>query len=50
MGNPIDLPRIEQPTQADIDKWHAVYIEKLTDLFERNKGAFGYADRKLNLF
>lgn len=49
MGNPIDLPRTPHPTQADIDKWHAVYIAKLTDLFERNKAAFGYGDRKLNL-
>lgn len=50
MGNPIDLPRIERPSQADIDKYHALYIEKLTDLFERNKGAFGYGDRTLSLF
>ncbi|TFJ83941.1 hypothetical protein NSK_005036 [Nannochloropsis salina CCMP1776] len=50
VGNPIDLPRIADPTQEDIDKFHAIYIEKLTDLFERNKAAFGYPDRELHLF
>lgn len=35
------LPKIPNPTQADIDKWHAHYIEKLVDLFERNKAKFG---------
>src|SRR6056297_570746 len=50
VGNPIDLPRIADPTQEDIDKYHAIYIEKLTALFERNKAAFGYPDRELHLF
>lgn len=35
VGNPIDLPTIPNPTKADIDKWHALYVEKLVDLFER---------------
>lgn len=49
VGNPIKLPKIDNPTQEDVDKWHAVYVEKLIDLFERNKGRFGYKDRELNL-
>jgi hypothetical protein len=49
IGNPITLPRIDNPSQEEIDKYHALYIEKLVDLFERNKGRFGYKDRTLNL-
>ena len=50
VGNPFELPKIDNPTQADIDKWHKIYIEKLVDLFERNKAKFGYGDRKLELW
>lgn len=50
IGNPIQLPKIPNPTQADIDKWHDHYIDKLVDLFERNKAKFGYPDRTLELF
>jgi hypothetical protein len=50
VGNPITLPRIDNPTQEQVDHWHGVYVEKLVDLFERNKARFGYADRTLNLY
>lgn len=50
VGNPMVLPKIAEPTQAEIDHWHGLYIEKLVDLFERNKAKFGYADRELELY
>lgn len=50
VGNPFELPQIDEPTQEDIDKWHQIYIEKLVDLFERNKEKFGYGDRTLELW
>lgn len=50
IGNPIKLPLIPNPTAADVKKYHAIYVEKLVDLFERNKERFGYGDRKLNLY
>lgn len=50
VGNPIVLPKIAEPTQEQIDHWHRIYIEKLIDLFERNKAQFGYADRELELY
>ena len=49
-GNPLPLPKIENPTQAEIDQYHAKYIECLQDLYDRYKGKFGYKDRKLELF
>jgi len=36
-GRPLGLPHIPEPTDADVDKWHAVYVEKLTELFDRYK-------------
>jgi hypothetical protein len=50
IGNPIHLPKISKPTTEDVEKYHAIYIEKLVDLFERNKARFGYGDRTLNLY
>ena len=50
VGNPFRLPKIADPSQEDIDKWHAVYVQKLVDLFDRNKAKFGYGDRELELY
>lgn len=50
IGNPIALPKIPDPTPEDVEKWHAVYVDKLVDLFERNKANFGYPNRQLELF
>jgi len=38
-GRPLGLPHIPEPTQEDIDKWHAVYCKQLVELFEKYKGA-----------
>lgn len=26
-GEPITLPKLETPSNEDVDKWHAVYLE-----------------------
>ena len=33
-GRPVGLPHIEDPTDADVDKYHALYCEKLLDLYD----------------
>ena len=35
------LPRIENPSQAEIDDWHQWYIDEIKMLYERNKHRFG---------
>ncbi|KAJ8600873.1 hypothetical protein CTAYLR_006986 [Chrysophaeum taylorii] len=55
VGDPIPMPRPcgggggegKEPTQADIDDYHAAYVKALTDLFETNKEAKGYKDAAL---
>lgn len=37
IGKAIELPKIENPTKEDIDKYHAIYLEKLIELHEKNK-------------
>ncbi|KAJ8605216.1 hypothetical protein CTAYLR_000456 [Chrysophaeum taylorii] len=50
VGDPIVLPTIPNPTSADVDKWHATYVDALRKLFEANKSRAGYADRELVVF
>ena len=52
VGKPFNLPKIENPTAKDIDKWHEVYVENMVELFEKNKGkyAFNGKDAELELF
>ena len=49
MGKPLTLPRIPQPTDVDVAKWHQTYMNHLDALFERHKTRFGYGDRKLEM-
>jgi hypothetical protein len=31
------MPRIDQPTQQDIDKWHEKYLQEVRRLFDTYK-------------
>lgn len=35
------MPRIEDPTEETVDLYHAMYIEALLNLFDKNKTQFG---------
>eukprot|EP01084_Bolivina_argentea_P094103 169175_1 len=48
-GKAIKIPKIENPTQDDIDKYHEVYCKELKALFDRNKFRFGMNDAELNM-
>lgn len=49
-GRPLGLPHIENPTTEDVDKWHAVYCEKLLELFDNYKWANpDYKHKKLEI-
>lgn len=37
MGKPIDLPKIADPKNEIVDKYHQIFIEELTKLFEEHK-------------
>ena len=51
-GDSIGLERIEQSgkvTQEEIDTGHALYVQKLRELFDKEKHALGYGDRVLEI-
>ena len=37
-GRPLGMPHIPEPTDEDVDRWHAEYCNKLTELFDAYKG------------
>eukprot|EP00904_Undaria_pinnatifida_P013564 jgi/Undpi1/9338/HiC_scaffold_26.g11796.m1 len=39
-GEPITLPKLETPSNEDVDKWHAVYLEALKTLHSRYKDKY----------
>ena len=36
-GQPLGMPQIDQPTQKDIDHWHAIYCQRVEQLFDKYK-------------
>ena len=47
-GTPLGLPFIPEPTDADVEKWHAKYVSEVVRLFDKYKcKSPQYAKRKL---
>lgn len=40
VGAAIELPHIENPTAEDVDKYHALYVERVKALFDKYKGRY----------
>ena len=47
LGEPVLCPKIDEPTQVDIDKYHSQLLKSYADLFEAHKAAYGWANKKL---
>lgn len=37
IGKPIAIPKIENPTDEEVEKYHQLYVEHLKELFEKHK-------------
>jgi len=47
LGEPVLCPKIDEPTQDDIDKYHSQLLQSYADLFECHKASYGWANKKL---
>ncbi|XP_019802104.1 diacylglycerol O-acyltransferase 2 isoform X1 [Sagmatias obliquidens] len=47
VGEPITTPKLEHPTQQDIDLYHAMYVEALVKLFDQHKTKFGLPETEV---
>ena len=49
-GQPLGLPKIENPTQEDIDKYHTLYCEQVTKLYNKyRENVPEYKHKKLTI-
>ncbi len=49
LGKPIELPRLDASkiNPEVVEKYHCMFMDEMTALFERHKSEHGYGDRKL---
>lgn len=50
VGEPIECPQIEEPTDQEVAEWHAKYVQGLQALFDRHKAEAGKPDAVLELY
>ena len=36
-GKPLGVPLIREPTDKDVDEWHAKYVAEVRRIFDKNK-------------
>ncbi|XP_072483541.1 diacylglycerol O-acyltransferase 2-like protein 6 [Notamacropus eugenii] len=44
VGEPMPIPKIENPSQEMVDKYHALYIKALRKLFDEHKDRYGVSE------
>ncbi|CAE7733248.1 Fmn2 [Symbiodinium sp. KB8] len=49
VGKPLAMPRIPDPSKADVAEHHSKCVEELGKLFERHKAGAGYPDSSLQI-
>eukprot|EP00933_Yihiella_yeosuensis_P042412 TRINITY_DN36988_c0_g1_i2.p1 TRINITY_DN36988_c0_g1~~TRINITY_DN36988_c0_g1_i2.p1 ORF type:complete len:354 (-),score=31.43 TRINITY_DN36988_c0_g1_i2:145-1206(-) len=49
VGQPIQLPKIEEPTREDVDKWHGEYCKALQKLFSDYRVEAGFPTAHLEI-
>lgn len=42
VGAPLQLPKIEKPSEADVDEWHDKYIQSLQTTFDKHKANYAH--------
>jgi 2-acylglycerol O-acyltransferase 2 len=48
IGRPIEVARVDEPTDAQIDALHARVLDEMRTHFDRHKAALGWGDRDLH--
>lgn len=44
VGSPISVPKVPSPSQEQVNHYHQLYMESLTNLFHKHKTSYGLAD------
>lgn len=49
IGRPIIVPKIEQPTDDDIQKYHTMFIDEMFRIFYTYREDYGMGDTRLKI-
>lgn len=47
VGEPITVPKIDHPSQREIDFYHSMYVSSLIKLFDKYKTKFGLPETEV---
>lgn len=47
VGEPITIPKIDNPSQKDVDFYHSIYVDALIKLFDKYKSKFGLPETEV---
>lgn len=50
IGEPIAIPHLPDPSEKEVEEWHARYVEALQKLFDTHKAAAGKPDAVLEIW
>jgi len=48
-GEPIIVPKVENPTNEQIEEYHSKLMDGYLEVFNKHKASYGWADKKLKL-
>lgn len=48
LGDPIDCPKVDEPTIEQIDEYHTRMLDGYRKVFDTHKAAYGWADKELH--
>ena len=46
----MELPKLSNPTEEEVTKYHALYIAQLTDLFDKHEARFAAPGAQLEIW
>lgn len=47
MGKPIEVLQKENPTDEEVEAVHEVLMQRMVELFDRHKAAYGWENKRL---
>uniref|UniRef100_A0A8C0FIG1 Acyltransferase n=1 Tax=Bubo bubo TaxID=30461 RepID=A0A8C0FIG1_BUBBB len=47
VGEPITIPKIDNPSQREVDFYHSIYVDSLIKLFDKYKSKFGLPETEV---
>lgn len=50
VGEPLPLPKIENPSKEMVEKYHTLYMDALCKLFDQHKTQYGYSETQKLIF